>query len=81
MPVDKTKVGKPDRSRVSSDQDYEVRNLAEKFSLTVDQVRELMLRVGNDRDDVEKAARELKPGPFRSAVNDQCQSTKPISSS
>ena len=59
MPDDKTKVGKPDRSRVSADQDYEVRNIAEKFGLTVDQVRELMLRVGNDRDDVEKAAREL----------------------
>ena len=59
MPDDKTKVGKPDRSRVSADQDYEVRNIAEKFGLTVDRVRELMLRVGNDRDDVEKAAREL----------------------
>jgi hypothetical protein len=59
MPDDKTKVGKPDRSRVSADQDYEVRNIAEKFGLTVDQVRELMLRVGNDRDHVEKAAREL----------------------
>ena len=59
MPDDKTKVGKPDRSRVSADQDYELRNIAEKFGLTVDRVRELMLRVGNDRDDVEKAAREL----------------------
>ena len=59
MPDDKTKVGKPDRSRVSADQDYEVRNIAEKFGLSANQVRELMLRVGNDRDDVEKAAREL----------------------
>ena len=59
MPDDKTKVGKPDRSRVSADQDYEVRNIGEKFGLSADQVRELMLRVGNDRDDVEKAAREL----------------------
>jgi uncharacterized protein YjcR len=59
MPDDKTKVGKPDRSRVSADQDYEVRNIAEKFGLSVNQVRELMLRVGNDRDDVERAAREL----------------------
>ena len=59
MPDDKTKVGKPDRSRVSADQDYEVRNIAEKFGLSANQVRELMLRVGNDRDDVEKAAREV----------------------
>jgi len=66
MPDDKTKVGKPDRSRVSADQDYEVRNIAEKFGLTVDRVRELMLRVGNDRDDVEKAARELRRSQGRS---------------
>jgi hypothetical protein len=30
MPDDKTKVGEPDRSRVSADQDYEVRQLAEE---------------------------------------------------
>ena len=83
MPDDKTKVGKPDRSRVSADQDYEVRYIAEKFGLTVDRVLELMLRVGNDRDDVEKAARELsgRSQAFRSEVNDRCQSTKSISSS
>jgi hypothetical protein len=34
-------------------------SIAEKFGLSANQVRELMLRVGNDRDDVEKAAREL----------------------
>jgi hypothetical protein len=59
MPDDKTKVGQPDRRRVSADQDYEVRNIAEKFGLTASQVRELMLRVGNDREDVERAAKEL----------------------
>jgi hypothetical protein len=33
MPDDKTKVGKPDRSRVSADQDYEVHQFAEKMVL------------------------------------------------
>jgi hypothetical protein len=30
MPDDKSKVGEPDRSRLAADQDYEVRQLAEK---------------------------------------------------
>jgi Protein of unknown function (DUF3606) len=34
MPDDKTKVGKPDRSRVSGDQDYEVQQFAEKHGIT-----------------------------------------------
>jgi hypothetical protein len=37
MPDDKTKVGEPDRSRVAADQDYEVRQLAEKHGLSLQQ--------------------------------------------
>ena len=50
MPDDKTKVGEPDRSRVSADQDYEVRQLAEKHGLSPTQIRELIARVGYDRE-------------------------------
>jgi hypothetical protein len=57
MPDDKTKVGEPDRSRVSADQDYEVRYVADKFGLTVDQVKKLIAGVGYDRLKVEAAAR------------------------
>ena len=60
MPDDKTKVGEPDRSRVSADQDYEVRQLAEKHGLSPTQIRELISRVGNDREKLEKAAKELR---------------------
>jgi DNA-binding GntR family transcriptional regulator len=60
MPDDKTKVGEPDRSRVSADQDYEVRQLAEKHGLSPTQIRELISRVGNDRAKLEKAAKELR---------------------
>ena len=49
MPDDKTKVGEPGRSRVSADQDHEVRQLAEKHGLSPTQIRELIARVGNDR--------------------------------
>jgi Protein of unknown function (DUF3606) len=60
MPDDKTKVGEPDRSRVSADQDYEVRQLAEKHGLSPTQIRELIARVGNDREKLEEAAKQLR---------------------
>jgi hypothetical protein len=60
MPDDKTKVGEPDRSRVSADQDYEVRQLAEKHDLSPTQIHELIARVGNDREKLEEAAKQLR---------------------
>ena len=60
MPDDKTKVGEPDRSRVSADQDYEVRPLAEKHGLSPTQIRELIARVGNDRAKLEEEAQKLR---------------------
>jgi uncharacterized membrane protein len=59
MPDDKTKVGKPDHDRVSADQDYEVRQFAEKHGLTPEKVRDLIARVGNKRADLEEAAKKL----------------------
>jgi hypothetical protein len=59
MPDDKSKVGEPDRSRVAFDQDYEVSQLAQKHGLTPQQARDLIARVGNDREKLDKAAREL----------------------
>ena len=60
MPDDKTKVGEPDRSRVSADQDYEVRQLAEKHGLSPTQIHELIARVGNDRAKLEEEAQKLR---------------------
>jgi uncharacterized protein DUF3606 len=59
MPDDKTKVGKPDRSRVSADQDYEVQQFAEKHGLSPQQVRDLIARYGNSREKLERAAKQL----------------------
>ena len=60
MPDDKTKIGEPDRSRVSADQDYEVRQLAEKHGVSPTQIRELIARVGNDRAKLEEEAQKLR---------------------
>ena len=59
MPDDKTKVGEPDRSRVASDQNYEASQLAQKHGLTQQQARDLIARVGNDREKLDHAAKEL----------------------
>jgi Protein of unknown function (DUF3606) len=62
MPDDKSKVGEPDRSRVAADQNYEVRYLAQKFGLSDEQARELIARVGNDREKLDEAAQKLMGG-------------------
>ena len=59
IPDDKSKVGEPDRRRVSADQDYEVSQLAQKHGLTQQQARNLIARVGNDREKLDQAAKEL----------------------
>ena len=62
MPDDKSKIGEPDRSRVAGNEDYEVGHLALKHGLSIQQARELIARVGNDREKLDQAAQELKPG-------------------
>ena len=59
MTDDKNKVGQPDRSRVAGVQDYEVQYLAKKYGLSPEQARELIARIGNDRQKLEEAAKGL----------------------
>jgi hypothetical protein len=59
MPDDKRNVGEPDRSRVAGDQDYKVRYLAEQYGLTVEQARDLIARIGHDRQKLDEAAKKL----------------------
>jgi len=59
MPDNKSTVGGPDQRRVSADQDYEVSQLAQKHGLTQPQARDLIGHVGNDREKLDQAAKEL----------------------
>ena len=59
MPDDKTKVGEPDRSRVSGDQDYEVQQFAEKHGITPREARDLIAYHGSNRQALEEAAKRL----------------------
>jgi hypothetical protein len=60
MPDDKRHVGEPDRSRVAGEQEYEVRYLVEKHGLSGEQARDLIARFGNDREKLDRAARDLR---------------------
>jgi hypothetical protein len=59
MPDDKTKVGKPDRNRLSADQDYEVQQFADKHGITRQQVKDLIARHGDNRQKLEQEAIKL----------------------
>jgi hypothetical protein len=60
MADDKTKTGKPDRSRVAGDEGYEVGYFARKHGITTEQARALIERIGNDRASLDAAAQKLK---------------------
>ena len=54
MPYDKTQVSGSDR-RIFVEQDDEVSDLAQKYGLSQAQIRELISRVGNDREKLDQA--------------------------
>ena len=55
MPDDKTQVGVSDRSQMPADQEDEVSTLAQKYGLSQAQIRELISRVGSDREKLDRA--------------------------
>ncbi len=59
MPDNKSKRGKADRSRVSGNEGYEVNYFANKHGITREQARNLIKKVGNNRDKLNRAAEKL----------------------
>jgi hypothetical protein len=53
MSDDKTKTGGQDRTRISLSEDYEVRDWAKKFGVTVDELKAAVKAVGNEAKAVE----------------------------
>ncbi len=62
MTDDKTKTDFRGRDRASGE-DSELRYFAEKFGISIDQVRELMAKHGNDRETFQREARKLGNQP------------------
>ncbi|HEX6333134.1 MAG TPA: DUF3606 domain-containing protein [Flavisolibacter sp.] len=46
-----------DRSRVDANEDYELRHIAEKHGVSIEEVKKVVGRVGNSREKVEEELR------------------------
>ena len=60
MADDKTNRGEPDRSKVSGSEDYELDYLARKYGMTREKARELVERIGTNREKLDEAAKRMK---------------------
>lgn len=59
MADNKAKRGKADRTRVAGNEGYEVNYFANKHGITREQARNLIKKIGNNRDKLNKAAEKL----------------------
>jgi len=57
MSDDKTKVGGQDRTRINVNEDYEVTHWSKRFSVSKEELKRAVAKVGDRAEDVEK---ELK---------------------
>jgi uncharacterized protein DUF3606 len=60
MADDKNFVGGQDRARVAGGEDYEVQAFARRHGMTPDEVRDMIGRIGNDREALEREAAKLR---------------------
>ena len=60
MPDNKDLVGGADRARVAANEAYEVEAFARRHGMTPDEVRDMIGRIGNDRDALEREAAKLR---------------------
>jgi hypothetical protein len=60
MSDNRKKRGAADRRRVAGGEGYEVNYFANKHGITREQARNLIAKIGNDRDKLNKAAEKLK---------------------
>jgi hypothetical protein len=60
MADDKTFVGGQDRKRVAGEEEYEVQAFAQRHGMTPQEVRDMIERIGNDRDALEREAAKLR---------------------
>lgn len=60
MADDKTQSGGQDRKRINVNEDYELRDWAAKFGVSIERLRETVLLVGDHADEVERYLKEGK---------------------
>jgi len=54
MADDKSNTGNPDRQRINTNQEHELRDWAKKFGVSEDMLRTTVTQVGNQATDVER---------------------------
>jgi hypothetical protein len=59
MTDNKSKRGKPDRSRVAGNEGYEVSYFARKHGISTEEARGLIKKIGNNREKLNNAAEKL----------------------
>ena len=60
MSDNKQNTGKPDRSRISTSEDYEAQYWKEKFGVTSEELQTAVAAVGNSADKVEEYLKQRK---------------------
>ena len=60
MSDNKQNTGNPDRSRISTSEDYEVQYWKEKFGVTSEELQAAVAAVGNSADKVEEYLKQRK---------------------
>ena len=59
MAVTQSKRGGPDRRTIANNQPYEIEYFARKHDISREQARDLIRKIGNDRDKLNAAASKL----------------------
>lgn len=60
MADDRSNRGRQDQARVAGGEDYEVRDFAEQNGISIEQAEQLIARYGNSREELERAAQQMK---------------------
>lgn len=53
MSDDKKNIGKPDRDRINTSEDYEVQDWSKKFGVSTEELRDAVKKAGSNAKDVE----------------------------
>lgn len=60
MADNKSKVGKPDRSRINVDEEYELKDWSEKFAISPTMLKQIVGKVGPMVDDVKAEIEKMR---------------------
>jgi len=60
MSDDKKNIGKPDRDRINTSEDYEVQDWSKKFGVSTEELRDAVEKTGSNAKDVEAYLKNRK---------------------